>query len=81
MTIPCTKEAVIDRIDVKLDQLIEIQIDNAAIHGELAAHRKQIDDHEVRVRKIEKTPIRILWLLSGITATAAAGWAVRTMWG
>lgn len=79
MTEPCTKADVIERIDSKLDQLIDLQIDNGKIHEKLFTQDGRIADHENRIRKIEGVPLRALWWLLGIGGTIIAGWVVHVM--
>lgn len=81
MTDPCTKSEVIERIDKKLDTLIDLQIDNATIHQQLIIQSEKIDDHEGRIRRIEKTPIRVLYWIAGIAATVIGGFFMHSLWG
>jgi hypothetical protein len=81
MSFPCEQKETIHAIDSKLDTLIELQIDNATIHAELLTQNAKVADHENRIRKIEKAPIRLLYWIGAIFATLISGFFTHKIWG
>lgn len=50
----CTQGDKFDRIETKLDTLIELQIENARIEEQMTSVLKLTADHEIRLRKVEQ---------------------------
>lgn len=81
MTTPCTKEDVIDRIANTVESIHTVVTDIAVQNGRITTLETTSTDHETRIRKIEKTPLRLLYWVGGILATVIAGFFTHRFWG
>ena len=81
MTVPCEQEANISKIGVKVDRIHDIVTDLALQNARITSCEDVGNDHEARIRKIEKTPTRMLYWIGGIVATVVAGFLTHRLWG
>ena len=73
MSDPCTKADVIERMDAKLDKLIELQVDNAVIHETLETQGKTLEKIDQRLTVVEARPMKMLkWGLTVVTPVLSA---------
>ena len=81
MTEPCTQEENIIRIGRKVDEIHDVVVDIRLQNQRIETLEDTNNDHEGRIRKIEKTPIRVLWGAAGLSGTIIAAWVTRALWG
>ena len=81
MTIPCEQKEAIGKIGETVES-IHLMVTEIAIQNQrIGAVELTVVDHETRVRKIEKTPIRIFWSMLGLISTILTAWATHSLWG
>ena len=81
MTEPCTQEENIIRIGRKVDDIHDMVVDIRLQNQRIETLEAIKNDHEYRIRKIEKTPIRVVWGAVGLSGTVIAAWVTRALWG
>ena len=81
MTEPCTQEENIIRIGRKVDEIHDVVVDIRLQNQRIETLEDTNNDHEGRIRKIEKTPIRVLWGAAWLSGTIIAAWVTRALWG
>lgn len=58
----CNQGERFDRLEGKLDTLIELQVTNARIEEQVASVFRIVNDHEERLRIVEKSSDQNTWL-------------------
>lgn len=81
MTTPCDKGPMLERMENKLESIHNVVTDIALQNQRITTLETASVDHEGRIRKIEKTPIRVLYWIAGIAATVIGGFFTHRLWG
>jgi len=81
MTIPCTQESNIIEIGNTVKKIHSVVTDLALQNQRIGTLETTSVDHEKRIRRFERTPVKLLCWGMGIVGTITAAWATHMLWG
>ena len=81
MTYPCEQKDAINRIGETVESIHTVVLDLAIQNQRLTTVEAIAIDHESRIRKIEKTPLRVIYWVAAIVATIVSGFFTHKFWG
>lgn len=80
MTTPCDKGPILNEIKEDIKSIHKVVTDIALQNQRITTLEGTTLDHEGRIRRIERTPIRVLYWVAGIVAMVIGGYLTHRLW-